>query len=45
MGEKTINGNHNGHNSLYQPIMPKAPHRNPNGIDPVSPMNILAEGN
>ena len=43
-GEKTINGNHNGHNSLYQPIIPKAQHRKPNGIDPVSPMNILAGG-
>jgi len=43
-GEKTTNGNHNGHKSLYQPIMPKDPHRKPSGIDPVSPMNILAGG-
>src|SRR4030095_15615781 len=43
-GANTTKGNHSGQSFCSQPETPNAPARKPKGIDPASPMKILAGG-
>src|SRR5258706_579639 len=41
-GANTAHGNQSGQASSFQPMMPSAPARNPNGMDPTSPRKMRA---